>query len=163
MQIGGTNMAGTIQSVYSYGFSKFTLPPWGWASWARAWEKYDFFIRYWEDEIAHAENWLGTTFPLWERIINSYRLKLNSWDVQWNLTLWRHEGLSVIPTSNLVSNIGCGGKATFTKLKLSTYSNMRRTTQSMPLRHPSSYVENFDNFIEPNLFRFFQEISEFNQ
>jgi hypothetical protein len=162
MQISGTNMAGSTESQFSYGFSRFTLPPWGWASWARAWEKYDFSIGFWEEEKADIRRLLGATFEFWERIIEAYKRTLISWDLQWNATLWRHDGLTAVPSCNLVSNIGFGEGATHVGLRQSRYTRMETTPCAMPLNHPSSYTNDFDHLIEPRLIEFISEVTEFN-
>ena len=159
MQIGGTNMAGTIDCSYSYGFSKFVLPPWGWASWARAWEKYDFVMGFWEEEQCRIQQRLGSTFPVWQRMITNYKKHLLSWDLQWNVAMWRCGGVSAIPSGNLVSNIGWGEDATFTRWGDGGYGNMTRAQCSVPLRHPTDFAENFDDVIEPRLFHLFEGVS----
>ena len=48
MQIAGHNWAAPSDGYlgYSYAFNAFS-PIWGWATWRRAWEKYDFHMRTW--------------------------------------------------------------------------------------------------------------------
>lgn len=90
---------------------------WGWATWKRAWQLYDYEMRSWEKKKgrklikSRLQNRLLTEF--WVDSFeytyrNNPRLK-HAWDYQWQYTLFQHNGLSVVPDVNLVSNIGVQG------------------------------------------------------
>jgi len=38
----------------------------------------------------------------------TYRDKINTWDYQWDFSCLIHNGISIIPKNNLISNIGIG-------------------------------------------------------
>jgi hypothetical protein len=157
MQIGGTNLAGSIAGDASYGFSKYTLPPWGWATWARAWRHYDFELSFWDSARRELQRRLDPHFPVWDAIVARYRESPLTWDVQWNATLWRFGALSVVPSVNLVSNIGWGDDATITRMSGSAFSNMVAGACALPLRHPLSFAASFDVVLEPCLFDLFAD------
>lgn len=160
MQISGTNLAGEIRTSDSYCFSNFTIPPWGWATWARWWETYDFSMRRWDEERHGIQKRLGKAFPYWDRFTTNYKRDLPSWDLQWNVSVWAQRGLTVIPAVNLTSNIGFGERATFTKMHNSRYADLKRLPCPLPLRHPTDLAGNVDDMIEPALRRFFDEFKD---
>ncbi len=118
MHIGGANFQdGIKRGEGSYYFSKL-CHVWGWASWARAWEKYNVRI---DDEETEIDNVLNNTFA--EKGLRDYYRKyilrvkseqLDTWDYQWAYSIWKNNGVSIIPNKNLTTNIGFGGDATHT-------------------------------------------------
>jgi hypothetical protein len=120
MHITGTNLqAGKIRGPGSYYFSRF-IHGWGWASWRRAWNYFDFAMSSWPQ--AKKDRWLATSGlsrlerEYWNDIFDrTYAGKLNTWDYQWFYACWRNNGLGIIPNVNLVTNIGSGPDATHTQ------------------------------------------------
>lgn len=114
----------------SYYFSKYPHC-WGWATWQRAWEKYDPEISFW-DEYKLSAKWLGIHNNAkerrgWEGIFDKvHRGLINSWAYPWTATVWFNEGISVTPTINLVDNIGFDSFATNTKTPMINYSKKAR-------------------------------------
>jgi len=112
----------------SYYYSKF-FHVWGWATWRRAWENYDFNIssypKFKNEKIIstlfnnHAiqQHWLSNFDFV-------YTHKLDTWDYQWVYTNFTNHGLAIMPFQNLVSNIGFDENATHTVDKKSTLSNL---------------------------------------
>ena len=102
----------------SYYFSAFNHV-WGWAAWRRTWEVYDFTLstktpgqfdrvvrRYFSDKHA---------IRFWNIIFRKMKLgMIDTWDYQFTISLWFAGGLSVIPYTNLVRNIGFDAEATHT-------------------------------------------------
>ena len=51
----------------------------------------------------------------WTRIFDStFEGRIDTWDYQWCYACWTQSGLSILPSLNLVSNIGFGPEATHT-------------------------------------------------
>ena len=69
--------------------------------------------------------------------INVYNGKIDTWDYQWSFSIFRNGGLTIIPNTNLVSNIGFGCNATHTKDDNSKNSCISITSLDFPLKHPS--------------------------
>lgn len=119
MHIGGTNFQnGKIWGNEEYYFSKLAHV-WGWATWKRAWDLYDYnikpfylFVR--ENKINnYYSNKKIAQFCL-ENFKKAYHHKIDTWDYQWTFTILNNNGVAVIPNTNLVSNIGFREDATHT-------------------------------------------------
>ena len=148
MHIGGSNFQdGIIRSNGSYYFSKISHV-WGWATWKRAWNKYDVSVSSLPEFIqqniikniyhnAKMEKYFQKDFEL------VYKNLKDTWDFQWTYTLAANNGLAIIPNKNLVSNIGFGSNATHTLLHSNLLEN--RIVESLKeIIHPSFLVPNFE-------------------
>jgi hypothetical protein len=120
MSITGDNFQhGIVRSNASYYFSKYPHC-WGWATWRRAWDKFDLQIPYWP-EFRDSGQLLNFCHHLrevayWTRMLDLvYAGELKSWAFPWMLACWMNHGLTAIPQRNLVANIGFGADATHTK------------------------------------------------
>ncbi len=110
-----TKVSSPVASSYCY--SRYGLI-WGWATWRNRWRCFD-------PELLHAKS-LGlfdiVLDSLEKRELPKQRLEefnrvingLDTWDYQWFFTRVSNSGLSVVPTLNLISNIGFGEDATHT-------------------------------------------------
>lgn len=119
MAIAGHNIAGEWASEYSYIFSKYGSV-WGWATWKRAWNKYDVEMKSWS-ERANQDKILNFAWTkrqakvkIWSynQVFNGNK---NSWAYIWEYTRMINEGLTILPKVNLIENIGFGVNATHTK------------------------------------------------
>lgn len=119
-QVCGTNYFPLMdRSFYSYHFSRY-LVCWGWATWRRAWNHFDYGMRDYDTETVTAM--LEQTFEhkssvaYWGRQFERLRAGDDSvWDLRWLYAGWRHQALGIIPRDNLVSNIGFGTDSTHTR------------------------------------------------
>ena len=112
--IGGTNyLVDRLQVPESYVFSRY-FPVWGWASWRRAWNQYDLSMHNWprfrkEGQLRglYADGcmrrFLTSSFD------NTYNGRINTWDIQWFFACLFNNGLSIVPSRNMISNIGTVG------------------------------------------------------
>lgn len=128
-------------SPASYDFSRFQLC-WGWATWKRAWQKYE------PNLVSLADFNLNYLSPLsrlyWHSILLLVSKNLiDTWDYQWSFTHFINHGLSIIPATNLVTNIGFDNKVTNTKSKTSV-AGMMVSDLSWPLNHPDKVIENIE-------------------
>jgi hypothetical protein len=147
MHIGGGNYQhGIRRSSDSYYFSKYPHG-WGWASWRRAWQCFDFHIKKWPE--LRATDWMRTKCPsnreqqYWTDIYDrSYRAELNAWDYQWNFACWVQGGVSIVPEVNLVENIGFGPDATNTVEKWEGIKAVMTGSLKGKLRHPKEILVN---------------------
>ncbi len=86
---------------------------WGWATWKRAWSKYDFTINDWKENLnkvnARFSNRAARQY--WKELFRDIHSKpvKYTWDYQWQYTLFKSDGLAVVPDRNLISNIGLVG------------------------------------------------------
>jgi len=118
--ISGVNLQfGRQRGEGSYYFSRM-CHIWGWASWRRVWQNYDVKMATWpefkqEDGINKIwRRW--HTRRYWNKIFQRiYDNEINTWDYQLVYSIWKNDGLSVIPNVNLVSNIGFQAGGTHTQ------------------------------------------------
>lgn len=96
---------------------------WGWATWARAWQKYDSKMSNLDSFLLN-EKQFKEIIPcqnhrrFWTRFFKGLRAeKYTFWDAKWVYAIWKNNGVSITPNANLVSNIGYGNSATHTKTK----------------------------------------------
>ncbi|MHC5599570.1 MAG: glycosyltransferase family 2 protein [Nostoc sp.] len=150
---------------YSYVFSRYTLS-WGWATWRRAWQYYDFDIKKWDDvqETTFLIDILnGDTHAMknWQTIFQTvYENHHDCWDYQWKFACWLQGGLSIIPRVNLVSNIGDDG--THTTADNQAYINRPAQVMAFPLQHPMAITRNFsvDSLVQASLFNWYPNLFE---
>jgi len=111
MMISGSNPATLIDIDADYFFSHF-YHIWGWATWKRAWEKFDIKISDWLKfrnndflEKRFPNNANNRTFvkQMFDQI---YGKKSSVWGVQWTYTCLVNNGYAILPKNNLISNIG---------------------------------------------------------
>ena len=142
MHIGGTNFQRwRKRTFYSYYFSKYNHV-WGWATWRRAWEKYDRDLHSWRngpcraiiEESFDSERERKYWIKIFDQIGNAPG-SIDSWDFSWTYSCWAQRGLSICPVINLVENIGIGEDSTHTG---TAASKLRITARELhSLRHPS--------------------------
>lgn len=116
MHISGANfLFGKTEINSSYYFSKYPFI-WGWATWKRAWEKYDIDMAGWENfnnneklkDILKSKLEQDYWKNVFKRTENG---RFHTWDYQWIFTIWNNKGLSINFSRNLVSNIGYDERA----------------------------------------------------
>lgn len=134
----------------SYYFSNY-FHCWGWASWRRAWASYDMEMKNWpafkKSKQFNQRNFWEARF--YERVFDkTFVGKIDTWDYQMQLNVWSHNGLCLLPTKNMVSNIGFGEGATHTISSDDEESNKAREQMSFPLQHPGKMEarKQFDKF-----------------
>lgn len=138
MHISGNNLLQNLDIENSYFFTTCAFPPWGWATWKRAWQKYKAVITDWEAKASQFENqglFIKNENPLWNRAIIANTKKGDTWDHQWAIALWENSGLAINPKNNLVSNIGFDNRAIHTRGN-SEFANMPAETLPLNLKHP---------------------------
>ncbi|WP_439883029.1 nucleotide-diphospho-sugar transferase [Pontibacter sp. MBLB2868] len=139
MHISGVNFQnGVLRGSGSYYFSKYPHI-WGWATWRRAWKKYDFQMLDWPDlsnvKTLRPHFKTDVEYLFWENIFNlTFQGQIDTWDYQWFYALVKNNGVSVIPNWNLVSNVGFGNAATHTHDGESRFSNMISEKYVLPDR-----------------------------
>jgi hypothetical protein len=153
MHIGGNNFLNNWQkdSDYSYYFSR-SGHIWGWATWRRAWNKFDFNIKLYNK--LKSKNYFSHFFM--NEIERFYRMrkldktanntsKTDWWDYQWDFARYTHSGLAIVPAKNLVKNIGFGELATHTSNQNSYGANIEAHDIELPLRHPPFMIRDMES------------------
>lgn len=143
-----------VPRTYSYLFSRM-VGPWGWATWRRAWKEYDENLRSWPQ--MKADGLLQRILPdqrsiaYWTRILDGMHdgTGTDTWDYQWIYTTWAKDWLCIVPTLNLIRNIGFGPEATHTHgTDPGPYLSRPAHTMSFPLRHPPAITEWRSHIVE---------------
>ena len=73
-----------------------------------------------------------------------YNNIIDTWDFQWKFACIINKGLSIIPSKNLISNIGFDKKATHTTTK-SNLANIPKKELSFPIKHPEGFITKIDD------------------
>ncbi len=140
MHITGYNPLLTAVGQDSYYYSPF-MHCWGWATWRRVAQQYDYGIKDWP--LLKASGLMRAIFRtrLQQRHFTAifdlyHRGVINNWDHQWLYLILTTGGLCINPCVNLVRNLGFGNEASFAQNPWCYHG--RRTTHPMefPLRHP---------------------------
>lgn len=119
MHIAGSNYQMGIQRGNgSYYFSRYAHI-WGWATWRRAWAQYDFTLQSYRQ---YPQAGLHRHFRTDMRAILDQQI--DTWDIQWFLSVWFRQGWAIAPNVNLVRNIGCGPGATHTNKEPAWFKRM---------------------------------------
>ncbi len=153
MHIGGNNFLNGWKkdSDYSYYFSRSGYI-WGWATWRRAWEKFDFRIKHYKKA---KENGFFQYFFM-NRLEKRYRLKkfeetiagngsVDWWDYQWDLARYVNTGLAIVPNTNLVKNLGFGELATHTRNRNSKNASLEAGDIEFPLHDPPFMIRDIES------------------
>jgi len=125
------------QGTSSYRFSIYNHC-WGWGSWRRAWDQYDYDLSTWP---AFRDQGLLTGLGdqrfqrYWTRILNATaRGEIDTWDFAWTYSHWKAGMLSCVPDRCLVENAGFGPDATHTIAETCPLPAPQPMT--FPLLHP---------------------------
>ncbi len=130
---------------YDYLFTHYAHT-WGWATWKRAWEQFDIYMKDVSDflEDGGAINVLPLK-SIGQRTNLNLKKKSNiiseevthSWDSQWFYTRLK-TGLGIVPSHNLIHNIGDVGTHT------NSCVNLDMPSEEMPemIRHPRFVMVN---------------------
>ena len=152
----------------SYSFSKYPRI-WGWATWKRSWSLYDLEMR---DYIKNKNILKKFNLNFVERILIKKRIegifkrKANTWDIQLVFSSLLNRGLNVIPSKNLVENLGFEGESTHSFEKIDKkFLYKKREFLSFPLKHSLEIKINkkFDKKVTQNDLKriFFKKIIAF--
>jgi hypothetical protein len=134
----GCNESESTPSPYSYIYSKYGHL-WGWASWRRVWKQYDVTMKVWQSpqnrraiKKAMGDNQMWNS-RAWS-YIQTYKGIKDTWDFQWEAYRLLNHQYAVIPTKNMIQNLGFGKDATHTT-QISSHLIMPRQQMQFPLQH----------------------------
>jgi len=141
MMITGFNLLSTWRSLdSSYSFSLLGSS-WGWATWRRAWQHFDSSMIGWRSLAARAQlkslvaddEVFGERARLFDQLNAS---GVDSWAIPWNLTCLLRGACCIVPSVNLIKNIGFGPDSTHHKSHEDPNSGVPLSPMSFPLCHP---------------------------
>jgi len=149
----------------SYYFSSHSYGAyWGWATWARTWNKFDLDMKQWpevkksgllndyylsNDEARHANHFFDISWG-----------GFDTWDYQFDFAKIINNGLNIVPSISLTRNIGFEADATHTFKKEEIHYRGNYSSMKFPLVHPKCMLVNtkrelrfFRRFIKPRWMR----------
>jgi hypothetical protein len=143
MFINGSNlMLGRSVTSDSYVFSRY-FHCWGFASWRRAWKRYDVNMTAWRDlrqmpwlmDICSGNQVEAAYFTdIFDRMSAG---EIPTWDYQVTFMMWANSGLAITPNVNLITNVGHGPDVGFyCKDTSNPHAFMPLVEMQFPLRHP---------------------------
>jgi hypothetical protein len=140
MMVCGTNYLDRWKSDrQSYHFSRLGTV-WGWATWKRAWSTYDVDMKGWSDpavqerirEVLGDDEIFKIERRRFDRIAGE--VDRHSWDLPWLFARLAAGGLTIVPSVNLVANLGnADGRGLPPEHPL---SNLQARQMSFPLCPP---------------------------
>lgn len=170
--IGGNNFfSDIIRGGISYDFCSFSHI-WGWATWRRVWDNYDVNFSFWEDLKLDKKRRKSIFKSINEEIYFSSFIsdaiknknRINTWDTQYFFMLRTQNLLSILPSSNLVTNIGLNDpNATHTISKKNEESYILSKSIEFPLNHPKYIMTNreYDDYIIKRKFFSYKRLLRF--
>lgn len=118
--IAGTNYVPAefvTNTSYPFRLSAFTSS-WGWATWSDRWKDYEIdLLNFPNMQYRFPKNfWSFSRKYYWKRIFDKTAAGIyDAWDYRWLYSNWIHNRLTIVPSDNLVINVGFGKDATHTK------------------------------------------------
>lgn len=89
------------------------ISSWGWATWSRAWKKFDpnaaNYQKLKSDNKKKNEFNLGGRYDYFRMLRSQQEGKTNSWAIRWYLSVFYSKGLTLYPKQTLVENSGFDG------------------------------------------------------
>lgn len=139
---GRNNLGSYLSSLYDYHFATGGSI-WGWATWRSRWEYNNLSVDIIEDKEASKKlkDFLCDT-NVFKGHLGAMRAikeeKVNTWDYQWGFSTKINNGLAIVPSINLVKNIGFGENATHTTFNNIEQQNIAANDIIFPIKHPST-------------------------
>lgn len=152
LYISGLNHWGETKCSSDYFFC-YNGAIWGWATWKRAWQKFDYSVTAIEDETVRkyllsgvqplyaakmdVKKWKETNF----RVRNGE--KLSYWAHQWRLCKFLYHSLTIVPRVNLINNVG-SLDPTHPARGECEYQHMVTGAIQFPMKHPKYVFQNVE-------------------
>jgi hypothetical protein len=141
MHIAGTNTLGSWKAdISDYHFSVYA-GIWGWATWRRAWKYFDYSLKGWSNiqlrELLKSQLVSQDDYEYRSKKFNETfndPTTINWWDYQWHFARLSQSGLGIVPSQNLISNIGFGNDATHTFDERSPHAKNKVQEIKLPVR-----------------------------
>lgn len=131
---------------YSYHFSKY-FHSWGWATWRRAWQKFDFEMKTWPEvkeknlllNVLHDQS----AVDRWEwQLDMTKKGYIDSWAYRFCLSSFINHGLHIVPKHNLIKNIGFDTEEATHTRGASPFAELETYPIEQQLHHPPYVIVN---------------------
>lgn len=146
--INGTNFLGANKSFVqeSYSFTRFTSI-WGWATWRRAWEKYDpdmkSFPKFNKTQFDGKSYSSYAQYHYLKSFEDVYLNNVNTWSTAWLFAIMLNNGVTLTPKFNLVTNIGTQNNPTHNFIEDRFRDNLKTFELDFPLIHPDFCINSY--------------------
>lgn len=157
--ISGNNHLTEYECSNSYFFSKFKWI-WGWATWRRAWVNQDIEMDWLESSAAESiidnMGYTQISRTRWENNIEKIKTgRVTTWDFHWFLAQSAQNQLSIVPSVNLVANVGFGLEGATHCKGVAPDKYIRTSPLQFPLEHPAYILPNiaYDHAYEREMVR----------
>lgn len=105
---------------------------WGWATWADRWQLFQSVpdgvdkIIYNKKQIKKF-NYDGAVTAWGTLLTEQYRMGKYTWDIAWGATVFKHDGLALLPNQSQVMNIGLDGSGTHREMRKGQQNNFENS------------------------------------
>lgn len=147
MQVGGYNRFNHDPGNSSYFYSRY-CDIWGWATWRSEWDKFKAIDQAEWERIKKEGLLVQHSTSAKEAEMRTFVLddifsgKLSAWGMRWELTKVMNKGRGVVPSKNLVKNIGFGLDASHTVNPFNRNQLMRTHHLASPYHAPENSESN---------------------
>lgn len=128
---------------------------WGWSTWRRAWNKFDYFVGPLRKERIQKLFFQNISNPGERKVYFDALMQavnnpetITFWDYQWVFSRLYNGQITIVPKINMIKNIGFGENATHTYDKESRLAKLRIDDIEFPLAHPEGFIidREYDEF-----------------
>lgn len=117
---------------------------WGWATWQRAWRRFDPLAKGWEelrtDPILRRRFNLDGSYDYATMLVRQMEGHRDSWAIRWYWSVFRSEGLVLFPTVSLVQNTGFDGSGSHGRGLLRRFSTRKMPEAALEVVLPEVVV-----------------------
>ena len=162
--IGGCNLLNEWKSdIQDYHFALFGSF-WGWAGWRRAWNYYNVEMPEWNNPRVKelVNNYLPS--DVYRKLRNSEFDSLvdgrnDTWDFQFCLAHYLNHAVSIVPSKNLITNIGINRIDAVHMVGESPFSDLKHQNISFPVTHNPIMIPDYeyDNLVIKKAYPFLFE------
>ncbi|HRH34300.1 MAG TPA: nucleotide-diphospho-sugar transferase [Catalimonadaceae bacterium] len=147
--ISGCNLVNEWKSeIQDYHFSHFGSF-WAWAGWKRSWKHYDVKMSLWHDpkirqlilNYIPTEEYKELRATEFDSLVSGYN---DTWDFQWWFAHYLNHSLSIVPSKNLVRNIGINRPDAVHMTEDSPFSDLVDSPIRFPIQYNPVVVPDFD-------------------
>lgn len=144
-QVSGSNNLSKCRQYESSYFFSVGGSVWGWATWRRVVEDFDFTVDELHPELIrkkleHSMCHNEMAHHMSNALDRVKRGEISSWAYPWSCFLISNSMLSIIPSKNLIENIGFDASATHTKVMPRRNVSLQSEAIKFPLSHPCFIV-----------------------
>ncbi len=147
--IGGTNpLLKWRETTNSYLFSRMGFS-WGWAGWRRAWQDFDYTAAKWftdkgKNNVRQFLNNSSYTEHFAQEFDHYFgEVRNDVWDFQWFFCRCFQGGCTILPTVNLITNIGFDSDSTHTFNPATNVAHLPTESVVFPIKHSPFQIDAF--------------------